>query len=126
MQALVVDDSRAARSILRRILEDVGFDVCEASDGREALELVRKRRHADPFDLVSLEWQLPGQGGVALARILRAEGFGSPPRLLMVTAENERERVAEALAAGVDEYAMKPFTREVILEKLALLGLVVP
>ena len=126
MQALVVDDSRAARTILRRILEDVGFEVREVPEGREALELLRKRRYCDPFDLVVLEWHLPGLGGLDVARALRADDGFSGLRLLMVTTETAMEALAAALDAGVDEYAMKPFTRDVIFEKLALLGLVVP
>lgn len=121
-----MDDSRAARTILRRILEDAGFDVCEATDGREALELLRKRRDTDPFDLALLEWRLPGLPGLDLACAVRADGGFGGLRLLMVTTETEMTCVAAALDAGVDEYAMKPFTREVIVEKLALLGLLVP
>ncbi|CAG0972752.1 Chemotaxis protein CheY [Myxococcaceae bacterium] len=126
MRALVVDPSKAARTHLRRILEDAGFEAGEASEGLEALELVRKAHDHEPYELLVLEWHSGDLSGLDLARTIRAEAGARGPRPLMVSHETTLAHVRAALAAGVDEYAMKPFTREVIFEKLALLGLVVP
>jgi len=125
MRALVVDDSRAMRAILSRILREAGFEVLEAEHGREALELLRKHHVTQPFELALVDWNMPEMGGYELIRAVRAEDAFRDVRLVMVTTENEIEQVAKALEAGADEYAMKPFTKEVILEKLAILGLVV-
>jgi two-component system chemotaxis response regulator CheY len=120
MRALVVDDSRAIRSVLRRMLGDLGFDADEAGDGRQALEVVA--RTAVP-DVVLVDWNMPEMDGLALVRALRAiPDLGAVP-VVMVTTEAEVERVVEALAAGADEYLMKPFTKEGLASKLDLLGL---
>lgn len=126
MRALVVDDSRTMRAIIGRILREIGFEVQEANHGREALEVLRRRHPAQPFSLALIDWNMPEMDGCELVRAVRADRALQGLRLLMVTTETGIAQVAEALAAGADEYAMKPFTKEVILEKLALLGLVVP
>ena len=126
MRALIVDDSRAMRAILGRILREAHFEVLEASHGREALELLRKRHPLQPFELALVDWNMPEMSGYELVRAVRADDAFRDLRIVMVTTENEIEKIARALEAGADEYAMKPFTKEVILEKLAILGLVVP
>ena len=126
MHALVVDDSRAMRAVLGRILREVGFAVVEAGHGKEALELLEERHSAQPFDLLLVDWNMPEMNGCELIRRVRADAAYQDIRILMVTTETEIGRVAKALEAGADEYAMKPFTKEVILEKLAILGLAVP
>lgn len=123
MRALIVDDSRAMRSVMRRILRGAGFDVAEACDGREGLELLRKHHGTQPFALALVDWNMPVMNGHELVCAVRADDAFRDVRLVMVTTESEVERVALALESGADEYAMKPFTEEVILEKLAILGL---
>ena len=119
MAVLIVDDSRAMRSLLRHILKDAGFVVIEASDGQEALECLQRCRE---IDLVLVDWDMPGMDGYAFIHAVRAAPAYHEVRLMMVTAEAEIEQVSRALTAGADEYIMKPFTRDAVLEKLKLLG----
>lgn len=120
MRALVVDDSRATRTILRRILKEIGFEVSEAGHGREALE--RLKEIGTP-DLALVDWNMPEMDGFEFVRAVRADHAYDSMRLMMVTTETEMEQVAKALEAGANEYVMKPFTKDVILEKLDLLGI---
>jgi two-component system chemotaxis response regulator CheY len=120
MRALVVDDSRAMRAILRDALTASGFQVVEARHAKDALEALRE---LGPIELGLVDWNLPGASGLELAREIRANRDFDAMRLVMVTTELETEQVLLALDAGVDEYLMKPFTREMLTEKLALLGL---
>jgi len=121
MLALVVDDSRAVRSTLRRMLNNNGFDVLEAGHGVEALE----RLHAEPSvpDLALVDWNMPEMDGLDLVRSLRQERRFAELPVMMVTAETDPSQIARALMAGADEYAMKPLDEESLVEKLALLGL---
>lgn len=119
MRALVIDDSKTMRSILGRILQQIGFEVAEAGDGRQGLD--RLRQFGKP-DLALVDWNMPEMNGCEFVRAVRADPAFSDLRLMMVTTENELSQVAAALDAGADEYVMKPFTREVIVEKLNLLG----
>ncbi len=120
MRALVVDDSRAMRLILRRMLREVGFEVFEASNGREALEVLEE---IGKTELMLVDWNMPEMNGYDFVRAVRSNHHSDGSFLMMVTTETEMEQVVKALEAGVDEYVMKPFTKEVILEKLDLLGI---
>lgn len=122
MQALVVDDSRAMRLVLSRMLAELGLDVAEAAHGREALA------HFDDGlspSLVLVDWNMPEMTGIEFVEAVRKSPYRSEAKLLMVTTETEVRQVARALEAGADEYLMKPFTKAALLEKLQLLGLVV-
>lgn len=119
VRALVIDDSRAIRSILAGILGDIGFDVVGVADAEEAHALLQ--RDAD-FELALVDWNLPVMNGLDLVRKIRAMPSLDSVRLMMVTTETELERVSQALDAGADEYIMKPFDKAMLLEKLALLG----
>jgi two-component system chemotaxis response regulator CheY len=120
MHALAIDDSRATRTILRVILRPLGFEVAEAGDGREGLERLRGLGRPD---VVLVDWNMPHMNGVDFSRAVRGDPhYGNLP-LLMVTTEGDLARVSQALEAGASEYVMKPFTREVIVDKLHLLGL---
>jgi len=119
VRALVIDDSRAIRSILAGILGDIGFDVVGVADAEEAQALLQ--RDAD-FELALVDWNLPVMSGLDLVREIRATPSLDSVRLMMVTTETELERVSQALDAGADEYIMKPFDKVMLLEKLALLG----
>jgi len=120
MRALVVDDSRTVRAILRRILEELGFDVVEADNGRDALGHLDG---AGAADVVLVDWGMPEMDGIELIKAIRAVHGGRDVRIVMVTRETRLSGVMEALEAGADEYVMKPFTKDVIREKLALVGL---
>jgi two-component system, chemotaxis family, chemotaxis protein CheY len=124
MNALIVDDSRAIRRILSGMLTDIGFTVAEASHGKEAL--AHLQAHVDSAarpSLVLVDWNMPEMNGLELVQAVRRdERFASIP-LMMVTTETEMAQVLRALEAGAQEYVMKPFTKEVIEEKLRVLGL---
>jgi two-component system chemotaxis response regulator CheY len=96
MHALVVDDSRAMRAVLGRILRDVGFAVVEAGHGKEALELLQARHRTQPFDLVLVDWNMPEMNGCELIRRVRADAAYRDIRILMVTTETEIGRVASS------------------------------
>ena len=116
---LVVDDSRVIRKVARRVLEDIGFDIAEASDGMEALAWCR----AAMPDAVLLDWNMPVMNGLEFLRLLRRERGGDAPKVIFCTVENSIDRIREALDAGADEYIMKPFDGDIIQAKFAQAGL---
>jgi two-component system chemotaxis response regulator CheY len=118
-KAMVVDDSRAVRMILCRILRDFGYEVCEAADGQEALA---KLSGGNAVSLVLVDWNMPNLDGLAFVRSLRSDPRNAAVKVMMVTTETEMERMVTALEAGANEYVMKPFTAEIISDKLRLLG----
>jgi two-component system chemotaxis response regulator CheY len=121
MQALVVDDSRAMRAILTRLLDGLGFDVAQAGDGQEALEVLAGGVRPD---VILVDWNMPVMDGLTFIKQCRAHEEYRDIVLMMVTTESEQVNIVRALAAGAHEYVIKPFTEDVIAEKLALLGLV--
>jgi len=120
VQALVIDDSRAMRMILGRILRELGLDVAEAADGREGLQ--RLDAGLAPA-LVLVDWNMPEMSGIEFVEAVRKPPYDFGGKVVMVTTETEVLQVVRALEAGADEYVMKPFTKESIFEKLQLLGL---
>lgn len=119
MKALVVDDSRSMRAIIGKQLRELGFTVEDAGSGQEALA----RLHAGPADLVLLDWNMPEMDGCEVLSLIRSEPKYKNVRVMMVTTESEMSQVAVALEAGANEYLMKPFDRESLVEKLVLLGM---
>jgi len=120
MRALIVDDSRFVRGLLRGMLEERGIACDEAADGRAALALL----HGDlSFDMALVDWNMPVMNGLEMLRQLRADGFRDL-KVMMVTTEAENDYIVRALEAGADEYLMKPFDDQALDEKLAMLGLV--
>jgi two-component system, chemotaxis family, chemotaxis protein CheY len=121
VRALIVDDSRAMRLVIGRIMTDLGFEIADAANGREALD----RLTAGPVPNVALvDWNMPEMNGFELVCALRANDRYRATRIVMVTTEVEMGQVVRALEAGADEYVMKPFTKDVLREKLELLQLV--
>ena len=120
MRALIVDDSSAMRAYLKMILKSVGFEVRDARNGQEALAVLREGERPD---VMLLDWNMPEMDGFETLRAVRAEAKWNDIRVMMVTTETEMAEMSRALEAGADEYVMKPFTREVIFDKLQLLGL---
>jgi two-component system chemotaxis response regulator CheY len=121
-KALVVDDSRAMRSILAKILMQLGFEVLQAGDGREAIGVLSSQ--PEPFQLVLSDWNMPEMDGLQLLKALRANPKFSEVPVVMVTSETRVEQMMTALRAGANEYIMKPFTAEMIEDKLRLLQVV--
>jgi two-component system chemotaxis response regulator CheY len=116
---LVVYDSDVIRKVARRIMELLRFDTTEAANGQEALE--RCQLHMP--DVILLDWQMPEMSGIEFLSSLRLRPHGKKPIVLYCTTENDPIDIARALAAGADEYVLKPFNREAIQTKLADAGL---
>jgi two-component system, chemotaxis family, chemotaxis protein CheY len=121
MLALVIDDSRTMRSIIRRIVVERGFDVVEAADGRAALDVLVASERVP--DLALIDWNMPVMDGLEFVRQVRDRQEWRAITLVMVTTESEHAQVVRALAAGAHDYIIKPFTPDAIAEKLQWLGL---
>ena len=119
MRALVIDDSKAMRMIIGRLLRTIGFEVSEACHGRDALD---KLGDGQPVDLALVDWNMPEMNGLEFVQAVRGSGNYSAMKLMMVTTESELARVQAAIEAGADEYVMKPFTPEALKDKLAMMG----
>ena len=118
MRALVIDDSRAVRMIIRSILRELSMEVSEAANGLEALDQLQR---TPDIELVLVDWNMPEMNGLDFIRAVRAQPDYAGLRILMVTTEAEGAQVTRALSAGASEYLMKPFTRDVLVAKLNLL-----
>lgn len=121
MYALIIDDSRAMRTILRRIVTDLGFETLEAANGQEALDHLLAGRVPE---LCLIDWNMPVMDGYTFVTKVRENPDWRDVTLMMVTTESEHGQIVRALAAGAHEYVIKPFTPDAIAEKLELLGLV--
>lgn len=119
-KALVIDDSRAIRMILGKMLVEIGFEVREASNGQEAVDTLKA---SGPVQLALVDWNMPVMNGLEFVQAVRADNNYDTMQLMMVTTETEAEQIMRALEAGANEYVMKPFTKDVILQKLELLQL---
>jgi two-component system chemotaxis response regulator CheB len=120
MRALVIDDSKPVRSILARMLRELDFETSEATNGQEGLQLLRELGKPD---LATVNWQMPEMDGLQFIRAVRSDARYRELPLLMISSESEPSRVATALAAGANEYIVKPCTQRALAEKLARLGL---
>ena len=120
MRALVIDDSKAIRLILTKILKDIGFSVVDAENGVVALDRLKEEGQVD---LALVDWNMPEMNGYEFVCAVRKDNTYDEMRMMMVTTETEMSQVVKALEAGANEYVMKPFTKEMILEKLSLMGI---
>lgn len=119
MKALVVDDSRAMRNIVKKIVNSIGFETDEAENGQVALDAINS---FPDYDVVLLDWNMPVMSGLEFVVEARKSPQHENLKIVMVTTESEPEKMVRALMAGVDEFVMKPFTKDVLLEKLNLIG----
>ncbi len=120
MRALIIDASRTMRTILSRIVGGLGYAVTQAGDGKQGLEQLRA---AAPPDVVFVDWNMPEMNGYEFVCAMRADRTFANVKIVMVTTEAELSFISRAVEAGVNEYVMKPFTAEVLVDKLRLLGL---
>ena len=115
MRILVVDDFATMRKVIKNLLRQTGYqNVTEAEDGVVALKELRSQK----IDFVISDWNMPNMTGIELLRAVRADSELSSLPFLMVTAESLKENVVEAVKAGVSNYIVKPFTAEVLSEKI--------
>ncbi len=115
MKILVVDDFSTMRRIVRNILKQLGFtNVEEAEDGDVALE---KLKNGD-FQFVVADWNMPNMSGLEMLKAIRADDSLKDIPVLMVTAEAEKENVIQAAQAGVNDYVVKPFTADIMQQKI--------
>jgi two-component system chemotaxis response regulator CheY len=113
MKVMLVDDSRTIRNIQKNVLAQLGHtDILEAGDGVEALALIAQ----DPPNLILIDWNMPNMDGITLVRKIRETDKVTP--LIMCTTEAQKERVIEAIKAGVNNYVVKPFNVESLAQKI--------
>lgn len=113
MKVMLIDDSKTMRNIQRNVLSQLGYtQIEEACDGQDALSKV----HAFNPDLILVDWNMPVMDGPSFIRAYRGQGKTTP--IIMVTTEAEKGRVIEAIKAGVNNYVVKPFTPEILGERI--------
>ena len=120
-KALIVDDSKTIRMVLGRILRELGYEVCEAVNGKEALKLIQLEKAA--VNLVLADWNMPEMNGLDLVKHLRQNPELASLKVIMVTTETEVDHIVSALDAGANEYVMKPFTKDILRGKLEMVGI---
>ncbi len=114
MKLLAVDDSRTARLIVARAGDVLGFELVEAANGRQGLEVARKERP----DLILLDWNMPEMDGLQMLQALKADPDLASIPVTMVTTEAERHKVVEAIKTGARNYLTKPYTQEQLVAKI--------
>ena len=117
---LVVDDSSVIRKVARHILEEFEFDISEAENGEQALNVCRNQMP----DAVLLDWNMPVMDGLDFLVALRNEAGGEKPKVIFCTTENDAAHITQAITAGANEYIMKPFDKNIIESKLQEVGLI--
>ncbi len=117
---LVVDDSKVVRTIARRILEGIDFEVSEAADGQQAVDVCKVKMP----DAVLLDWNMPVMNGPEFVTALRQMPGGQEPVVVFCSTENDMEHITEALSRGANEYIMKPFDGDILKSKFEQVGLI--
>lgn len=117
-RCLVVDDSKIIRKLAVRMLKSFDIETCEAENGAEALDVCGR----ECPDVVLVDWNMPVMDGLGFVKALRASTHAPQPKILMCTTETELSKMMDAMAAGADEYIMKPFDEEILGSKLELIG----
>jgi two-component system chemotaxis response regulator CheY len=115
LRFLIVDDFATMRRIMKKFLNDLGYsDVTEAEDGATALRILQQGN----VDFLITDWNMPGMPGIELLRAARADPALVNLRVLMVTAEDKRQQIVEAIHAGVNGYLIKPFSADTLKERI--------
>lgn len=119
MNALIIDDSKTMRRLLSNVVQPLGYTVFEAPDGQEGLKQLTT---IPECQLVLVDWNMPNMDGIDFIKAMRSDRRFDDIRVVMVTTETEPARMARALMAGADEFMMKPFTKDMLIDKLRLIG----
>jgi two-component system chemotaxis response regulator CheY len=122
MKMLVIDDAKPMRTFLAYLAQEMEFATCEACDGREALNVLIKNDPREPFAVALVDWDMPRMNGLEFVQAVRRNRDFDNLKLMMVTTQNSHDRVAQALQAGADDFLMKPVTKELLSDKLQILG----
>lgn len=118
MKILVIDDSSTMRIIISRSLKELGHEIVQAADGKLGLEAAKAH---DDLGVIFVDWNMPEMNGYEFVVAARAEAKLKTVPIVMATTENERENIQKALDAGANEFILKPFTKEAVQEKIALI-----
>jgi len=124
MKMLIIDDSKAMRTFLAHIAREMSFSITEAGDGREALNVLIRNDPREPFDVGLVDWEMPCMNGLEFVQAVRRNRDFAGLKLMMITTLNSMDRIAQAIEAGADDFLMKPVTKEMLGEKLQILGVV--
>jgi two-component system, chemotaxis family, chemotaxis protein CheY len=117
MQVLVVDDSMVARNIIKNVLQPIGYEVLQAANGQEALEILKSK--SDGIALVLLDWNMPVLSGIDTLKAIRQNKQYDHVRVLMVSTESEDDYIDRAIQSGANGYLAKPFTPEELAAKIS-------
>lgn len=119
MSVLIVDDAVTVRMMTKAFLKELGFkEIYIAENGIEALEILNELGFVE---LILADWNMPLMNGLDFIKAVRSEPKFSSIKIMMMTTENAMEKIIEAMNAGVDEYMMKPFSKEVLADKLQII-----
>ncbi len=122
MRIITVDDSSTMRRIIKNTLKRIGYgdEILEAENGKEALDVLSNNE----VDLIITDWNMPVMDGLTFVKKVRADSKFDDVPIIMVTTEAAKEDIITALKAGVNNYIVKPFTPQVLKEKIeAVMGL---
>jgi two-component system chemotaxis response regulator CheY len=124
MKTLIIDDAKTIRALLSSFAQEMGFETTEAGDGVEGLKTLIQNDPRQPFDIVLVDWEMPRMNGLEFIKAVRCNADFAELKLLMITTLNSPDQVTQALAAGASDYLMKPVTKELLADKLQILGVV--
>lgn len=116
MKILSIDDSAIVRKIIRGAVEVLNYELLEASDGLEGLQVLHN--HVEEIALILLDWNMPGLNGLEVLERIKAEALYNHIPVMMVTTESEKENIVKAIKAGAVHYVVKPFSMEELIKKI--------
>lgn len=123
MRALIIDDEDSSRILLTAILEPYGFETVESENCADAWQILESQPR---FDLALVDWNTPKMSGIDFLKKVRADTRFQDLLVIMITGMNDMPNVKEALQQGANEYVMKPFTEDMILDKMKIVGIDLP
>jgi len=120
MKALIIDDAITVRMMTKAILEELGFNEIYFSEN--GLEAINKLKKLEFFDLILVDWNMPLMNGFEFLKAVREEALYNPIKIIMMTTENGMDKIIDAIDAGVNEYMIKPFNKEILSDKLTIVN----
>ena len=120
VEILIVDDCKFTTKILSKVMQELGFNVHTALSAEEAVRFLETH---EPPTIFFVDWVMPGMSGMEFLSYIREQPATKETPVVMVTGERDINRITEALREGANEYIIKPFSKEIITEKLKLIGI---